>query len=74
MNEHINELLTNSVDHMHKVTGQTWGINPAQIRLFEKFAELIIKECLEKVEEQFAGRNWDWQSSKDSVKDHFGVK
>lgn len=88
MNERINELFEQALD---QAVPETWTtLNPAQLsKLKEKFAELIVKECIRQVEEQYlpvledtdAMLNKHWvgyvQCGVDScvvIKKHFGVE
>ena len=81
MNERIKELATEvgiSVDYL---------TNTKQIVLLEKFAELIVKECIDKIEtyripvgNSAAGEmafEWTYDALKeirDDIKEHFGVE
>ena len=71
MNERINELFGQALD---QAVPETWTtLNPAQLsKLKEKFADLIVQECIHAVEgtndryrrECFAGK----------IREHFGVE
>ena len=80
MNERINELFGRALD---QAVPETWTtLNPAQLsKLKDKFAELIVRECIELCKKQ----EYDyWRSSEeqdftpidcaDAIKQHFGVE
>jgi hypothetical protein len=67
MNERIKELATYCIKNSYETR-----IN---IEDFERFAELIIKECAEltldyKNEQHY----WGWLDYRDAIKEHFGVE
>jgi hypothetical protein len=67
MNERIRELATYCIKNSYETR-----IN---IEDFERFAELIIKECAEltldyKNEQHY----WGWLDYRDAIKEHFGVE
>ncbi len=60
MNERIRELseqahrsTTNELAHLQRVHNRTYDLNESAAIYNEKFAELIVKECLRQVEEQY---------------------
>lgn len=87
MNERINELFGKALD---QAVPETWTtLTPAQLsKLKEKFAELIVKECISvgmaKSKELFSyskkeGDIFEYEShgaedAVDSIKEHFGVE
>ena len=76
MNKRVEELIIESCDQMRKITGKPWGINPSHYPLFEKFAELIVRECMEQVwhtREDSINGNIS-QVIKDRINEHFGVE
>jgi hypothetical protein len=73
MNERIRELARQA----QKVVGHTdGGYTEIKVLDQEKFAELIVKECLNKIENeaaQYAEPVWAFELVND-IKDHFGVE
>ena len=76
MNERIKELETKAWGQVNRTNGlvRTEDFN-------QKFAELIVQECMEVVEKQLGGGNGDgveWDRAIDftyeDMKKHFGVK
>lgn len=75
MNERIRELAEQAKDHAN--TYDDVG-TPIWFQMYnEKFAELIIQECLE-LARSYPGQNEDYaagiDSVRDSIKQHFGIK
>lgn len=75
MNERMRQL-EKQADQYERKLGKGIGISRD-----ERFAELIIKECLEVIEKQFGGGNGDgveWDRAVEftynDVKQHFGVE
>jgi hypothetical protein len=80
MNERIDELISQCIDQRWTVTGPLFDR--------EKFAELIVKECLQlnksqlvvipKEQEDWDGHNYGFTAAvygfEDLVKEHFGVE
>lgn len=82
MNERIKELIERATRRGEEYLPGNDG-HPTPTFYFdkEKFAELIIEECLEVVEKQFGGGNGDgveWDRAIDftynDMKQHFGVE
>lgn len=73
MNERINELFGQALD---QAVPETWTtLNPAQLsRLKEKFAELIVRECVDVARQADIDGcnigNYAWEK----IKKHFGVE
>ena len=67
MNERINELFGRALD---QAVPETWTtLNPAQLsKLKDKFAELIVRECLD------IGYNHKAYALMGEIMEHFGVK
>jgi hypothetical protein len=67
MNERIRELAEQA-----EVYSSMWTGNESQEALLEKFAELIIQECIRLGEEsQYKCRTFPVSTS---IRDHFGIK
>jgi hypothetical protein len=68
MNERIKELIEQSTAHLPKTkdSGEGWIFNK------EKFAELIVRDCVGIVENQGRFLKYDTLSKK--IKQHFGVE
>jgi hypothetical protein len=81
MNKRIRELYEQAHEEQSPISGQgrlTKDILWEQPKKFnpEKFAELIVRECLSKIENeaaQYAEPVWAFELVND-IKDHFGVK
>ena len=76
MNERIRELLGQAYD---EAVPETWTtLSSEQLeRIYEKFAELIVRECAEFAEQKYG--NWYRINSPDdapgiTIKKHFGVE
>ena len=76
MNERIKEL-----ERQAGARRDGWGRVDLDNFQYEKFAELIVRECLEVIEKQFGGGNGDgveWDRAVEftynDVKQHFGVE
>jgi hypothetical protein len=70
MNERIRELAEQAQIWIADYNGQRWEIDP------EKFAELIVRECLEIVNrKEYSYHEADplWETAQ-LIKDHFGVE
>jgi len=69
MNERINELFGQALD---QAVPETWTtLNPAQLsKLKEKFAELIVRECAEFVENEIEVAGYKVKR----ILKHFGVE
>jgi len=80
MNERINKLFGQAMDQSIPETWTTLTHSQLSI-LKDKFAELLVRECLEVVEKQLGGGNGDgveWDRAIDftyeDMKKHFGVE
>ena len=78
MNERIEELFGQALD---EVVPETWSkLTPGQVvKLSNKFAELIVKECVDTIKSnQWAKDNQAWSKgmnySAELIKEHFGVE
>ena len=75
MNERIDELFGQALD---QAVPETWTtLNPAQLsKLKDKFAELIVRECIEQCVHTNHNNQWDkgiaWAVGQ--IKQHFGVE
>jgi len=67
MNERIRELFDRAEHQALKHLGSDWEVyvEPSREQIFEKFAELIVLDVLDKV-----GQRW----SEGDIKQHFGVQ
>jgi len=74
MNERIRELLKQSRRQASEI--QTPGSGAYENLVFEKFAELIVKECIEQCTANDSNDEWDkgvrWAANQ--IKQHFGVE
>lgn len=70
MNERINELFGQALD---QAVPETWTtLNPAQLsKLKEKFADLIVQECIHVVEGTNDRYRRDYFAGK--IREHFGI-
>ena len=83
MNERINKISEEAEDWCHKNLGMP---TPAEWndKLFEKFAELIVRECINEINSVTTGDHGrdDWDHGYDAglsqasetIKEHFGVQ
>ncbi len=78
MNQRIQQLAEQAKEVSHWLDG---GYTPVYCTNLEKFAQLIVQECLEVVEKQLGGGNGDgveWDRAidftYDDMKKHFGVE
>ena len=75
MNERIKQLLGQAYD---EAVPETWTTlsSEQQDRIYEKFAELIVRECVRHFNEDYQ-RDFDtlWREDlSKSIKEHFGVE
>ena len=75
MNERLKQLLGQAYD---EAVPETWTtLSSEQLgRIYDKFAELIVRECLGKIEneaDQYAEPVWAFELIND-IKEHFGVE
>ena len=79
MNERIKSLVERAEYQAQKQSGSDWEVHvePSREQIFEKFAELIVKECISKLEEKIY-RSIDGDGDEiwaDLIlKEHFGVE
>jgi len=66
MNERIRRLMEQAVI---SIDGQTFGKTYIPDEFTEKFAELIVRECIE-----LAGNHYDARGAVNDIKEHFGVE
>ena len=68
MNERIKSLLDRAEYQAQKHPGPDWEVyvEPSREQILEKFAELIVKECLKKVEEEYKPVLEDKEMMKDT--------
>jgi hypothetical protein len=73
MNERINELFGQALDES---VPETWTtLSPTQLlRLKEKFAELIIRECAKQVDDFYQEDEFTCYCAAETIKEHFGVE
>jgi hypothetical protein len=81
MNERIRDLALTAI--VENITSDRWVFNDAEL---EKFAQLIVRECISKVEDTFQGIPDNttpmWQigfqfgvaAASENIKQHFGVE
>jgi hypothetical protein len=72
MNEKIKQLWDNSIEEFSKQHQYATIMLPEPLR--EKFAELIVQECIEVVEKQKAKMSYGPTFVIEDIKQHFGVK
>jgi hypothetical protein len=75
MNERIRELFDRAEHQAQKQSGSDWEVyvEPSREQIFEKFAELIVRECLEiAIEEE---RHAPFEGPVETkIRQHFGVE
>ena len=89
MNKRIKSLIERAEYQAQKHSGSDWQVHvePSREQIFEKFAELIVGECIDKIEthripvgNSAAGEmacEWTYDALKeirDEIKEHFGVE
>ena len=79
MNERIKSLIERAEYQAQKHSGSDWQVHvePSRGQIFEKFAELIVKECLKIVEpDRTSGDEWciTLDETAQSIRQHFGVE
>ena len=75
MNEQIKQLMDQTLDEKFSGTWSTMDMQDLQ-KFSERFAELIVRECLTKIENeaaQYAEPVWAFELVND-IKEHFGVE
>ena len=75
MNERIKLLLERAEYQAQKQSGSDWEVHvePSREQIFEKFAELIVRECAKACEKNSYLALNGWQRA-NQIKEHFGVK
>jgi hypothetical protein len=70
VNERIKELINQAMQStgVEGLGGSYMELNP------EKFAELIIRECMEQVKDFYLEDSFNFFNAAEAIKDHFGVK
>ena len=73
MNERIKSLIERAEYQALKQSGSDWEVHvePSREQIFEKFAELIVKEMLVTCEEHPA---WTSRMIGEQIRQHFGVE
>jgi hypothetical protein len=79
MNERIKSLVERAEYQAQKQSGSDWQVHiePSREQIFEKFAELIIRECLTFVEPMPGSGDIDdlaLEAAREGIKLHFGVE
>ena len=79
MNERIKSLIERAEYQAQKHSGSDWQVHvePSREQIFEKFAELIVRECLKIVEpDRTSGDEWclTLDETAQSIRQHFGVE
>jgi hypothetical protein len=75
MNERIKLLLERAEYQAQKQSGSDWEVHvePSREQIFEKFAELIVRECAKACEKNSYLALNGWQRAK-QIREHFGVE
>ena len=77
MNERINELVERAEYQARKHSGSDWEVyvEPSREQIFEKFAELIVRECAD-VLLKWKGEPFpfDEDLAASLIKEHFGIE
>jgi hypothetical protein len=82
MNERIKSLIERAEYQAQKQSGSDWQVHvePSREQIFEKFAELIVRECVGICECEWNGDADTFAASEaynecaDAIKEHFGVE
>jgi hypothetical protein len=77
MNERIKSLLERAEYQAQKQSGSDWEIHvePSREQIFEKFAELIVRECMSVADlPKNPSGQWDHLESSEVIAKHFGVE
>jgi hypothetical protein len=81
MNERIRELFDRAEHQAQKQSGSDWEVyvEPSREQIFEKFAELIVGECIGIVEKNESEMHYDngmypVHPTVCEIKEHFGVE
>ena len=79
MNERIRSLLDLAEYQVGKQYGPDWEVyvEPSREQILEKFAELIVRECLTFVEPMPGSGDIDdlaLEAAREGIKEHFGVE
>jgi len=79
MNERIRSLLDRAEYQARKYPGPDWEVyvEPSREQILEKFAELIVRECLSIVEPtEDSGDEWcvTLKGTAQEIREHFGVE
>jgi hypothetical protein len=77
MNERIKELAFQAMSINQKVSDDSFFVEVSKLNEFEKFAELIVRECMNKtagylLEDEFGGS--DVKEASEELAKHFGVE
>ena len=76
MNERIRELMYQAAEFTAAYPSGQNNSWETQVNFMEKFAQLIVRECLVKIENeaaQYAEPAWAFELAND-IRDHFGVE
>ena len=73
MNERIKSLIERAEYQAQKQSGSDWQVHvePSREQIFEKFALLIVRECIQAVD-NVGGYNEEFHMN--AIKEHFGVE
>ena len=76
MNERIRELFDRAEHQAQKQSGSDWEVyvEPSREQIFEKFAELIVRECQHRVEQYINECGEVASMPKSVIMKHFGVE
>ena len=72
MNERIKELAEQS--GMNKMNQRSDGFFVVDEKVFEKFAELIVRECANQVKDFYQEDDFTCYNAAETIKEHFGVE
>ena len=80
MNERIRKLAFQAMSINQKVSDDAFFVEVSKLNEFEKFAELIVQECVIRAEREWIRNGSDTEHNKaitgviKSIKEHFGVE
>ena len=78
MNERIKELAFKAMSINQTVSDDSFFVEVSKLKEFEKFAELIVRECISQVDNlnHNSGDEWDkaMTSAANSIQEFFGVE
>ncbi len=76
MNERIRELFDRAEHQALKHLGSDWEVyvEPSREQIFEKFAELIVRECMDITKQCSTGKGIHDLFADEIIAEHFGVE